>query len=255
MQVSMKLEVCARGLAAVLMLGAIAGPARAQDPPTIRSITHLRIKLDKVGDWMAAERDYAALMAKGGSERTYIMWQSLTGPREYLFVRYYSKWAEMDVVTEPKMSEHAGALAGIMARMNAATESSWREIHAMQPDLTLPRQAEMPKMIWTLRITAASGKMDELLATMKAVAVPTMKSAGVASFGVGRVRFGAGTNQVMVHTGMSSWADLDGPTPIEKTAGRDAYLKFVEKINSLATRSEWTIYRYRPELSYAAPAK
>ncbi|HEY3441286.1 MAG TPA: hypothetical protein VGK29_11060 [Paludibaculum sp.] len=251
----MKSVVCARGYAAVLMLAAVAVPALAQAPPAIRSIVHYRIKPDKLGDWRAAEKDYAALMAKGGSERSYTIWQSLTGPREFIWVRYYSKWAEMDVLAEPKMSAHAGELAAITARLNAATESGWREIHAMQPDLTLPRPAEMPKMIRVARINAASGKLDELLATMKAITVPAMKSAGVTSYGVGRIRYGGGANQVLTHTGMNSWADLDGPTPIEKSAGRDAYLKYVEKINSLTTRIEWTVYRFQPELSYAAPAR
>lgn len=255
MQLRMKPVVCAHGIAAALMLAAVAVPALAQAPPAIRSIVHYRIKPDKLGDWRAAEKDYAALMAKGGSERSYTVWQSLTGPREFLWVRYYSKWAEMDVLAEPKMSAHAAALAGITARLNAATESAWREIHAMQPDLTLPRPAEMPKMIRVARINAAAGKMDELLATMKAITVPAMKAAGVTSYGVGRARFGGGTNQVLTHTGMSSWADLDGPTPIEKTAGRDAYLKYVEKVSTLTTRIEWTVYRFQPELSYAAVAR
>ena len=247
--------VCPRGLAALLLLGAITVPAIAQAPPAIRSITHVRIKPDKLGDWVAAEKDYAALVKKAGSDRTYTIWAAQTGPREFLLVRYYSKWAEMDVIDDPKMAEHAGAMAGIIARINASIESSWREIHSKQPDLTLPRPAEMPKMLRSARITVASGKMDEVLATLKANTLPAMKAAGVTAYGVGRVRYGAPTNQVLTHTGFNSWADLDGPTPIEKVAGRDAYLKYVETMNSLTTRTEWTIYRFREDLSYIAPAK
>lgn len=245
----------ARGLRAALLLLAVAAPSPAQDAPAVRSITHYQIKPDKVGDWVAAQKDYAALLQKAGSERSYTIWQALTGPREFIYVRYASKWAELEAVEDPKMKEHAGALAAIVARLNAATEGAWREIHSMQPELTLPRPATMPNMVRTARITVASGKMDELLALMKAVTVPAMKAAGVTSYGVGRVRYGAGTNQVMSHTGMSGFADLDGPTAIEKTAGREAYLKYVEKIGTLTTRTEWTIYRHRPELGYSPAAK
>ena len=255
MRLKQRVGAPARGLAAVLMLGAITATVWAQAPPAIRSITHLRIKPDKVGDWVAAEKDFAALVQKGGSERAYTVWQALTGPREYILVRYHSKWVEMDVVNDPKMAGHAGAMAAIMARLNAATESSWREIHSMDPGLTLPRPAQMPNMVRMARITVAGGRMDEVFDLFKAVTLPAMKAAGVASYGVGRVRYGAGTNQVITHTGFSSWADLDGPTPIEKTAGRDAYLKYVAKINTLTTRTEWTIYRHMPELSYTPAAK
>lgn len=247
--------VSARGLAAVLMLGTVAGQAWAQAPPAITAITHIRVKPDKIGDWIAAEKDYAALVAKAGSDRAFTIWQAMTGPREYIMVRYYSKWAELGVLNDPKMAEHAGAMTGIMARINAATESSWREILSAQPDHSLPRPANMPKMIRTARVSVAAGKMDEVLDTIKTVTLPAMKAAGVTAYGVGRVRYGGASNQIMTYTGMNSWADLDGPTSIEKTAGRDAYLKYAAKMGTLTTRTEWTIYRLRDELSYRPAAR
>ncbi len=255
MRLRKNIAVSARSFAAVLMLGAIAVPAWAQAQPAIRAITHMRVKPDKMGDWLAAEKDYVALVQKAGSDRSFTFWQAMTGPREYIMVRYYSKWAELDMINDPKMAEHAAAMAGIMARINASLESSWREVHSMQPDLTLPRPAEMPKMIRTARITVASGKWDEVLDTLKTVTLPAMKAAGVTSYGVGRIRYGGGANQLLTHTGFNSWADLDGPTPIEKSAGRDAYLKYAARMGTLTTRTEWTIYRFRPELSYTAAAK
>jgi len=45
--------------------------------------------------------------------------------------------------------------------------------------------------------------MDEALALIKSTTLPAMKSAGVTTYGVGRVRYGAGSNQLMTHTGMS----------------------------------------------------
>lgn len=198
----------ARALAALLMLAAMAAPGWAQ-VGTIRVMTHYRIKADKVGDWLAAQREFAALRRKAESERNYTVWQALTGPREYLLVSYYSKWSEMDVVRDPKMTEHAGDGVGIVARLNAATESSTREIHWMQPDLMLPRAAEMPKMVRTARITVASGNVDEVLDALRTMTLPAMKKSGITTYGVGRVRYGSGTNQLMAHPGFNSWVRTD----------------------------------------------
>jgi len=249
----MRLRNAYKGILAVFVLATISAPAWAQGE--IRTVTHIRIKPDKGGDFVAAVRDLVALHTKAGTDRTYTTWQALSGPREYVEVSYSSKWAELDQTADPKMKDHAAAMAALSARLNACAESLETEIHVMVPELTSPRSAEIPRLVRTGRTTVAPGKMTEALDLFKNEVAPAWKKGGVAAFGVARVRYGAPNNQIHTFTAMNGWADLDGPTPAEKGMGSDAFQKFQAKIGAVTLRTEWTLYRYRPEMSYASAAK
>src|SRR3979411_2303105 len=93
--------------ALVLMAAAVwAMPMPAQQP-NLRSITRYRVKPDRVGDFAAAIKEFNAVLKKGGSDKPYTIWISQSGPREYLQIRYYTKWAELDFTRDPKMKEQA----------------------------------------------------------------------------------------------------------------------------------------------------
>lgn len=249
----MKLTLTWNSCLAALSLAALAAPALAQGD--IRIVSHVRVKPGSGGEWLAASKDRAALLAKGGSDRGYTVWQSTTGPREYVVVGYRSKWAELDQTTDPKMKAHEGPLAAIWARLNAATESVETEIHAKVPESTSPRTTEIPPFVRTGRTTVAPGKTNEALELFRNEVVPAWKKAGVSSYGVYRVRYGAPTSQILTYAAMKGWADLDSPTPVEQAMGAEAYQRFQSKIGALTLRTEFTIYRYRPELSYIPAAQ
>ena len=117
-----------RSLASFGLLMAITGGAVFAQPaqPTIRTVTFYTIKTDRVGDYLAAVKELAALRAKGGSERYGSTWASLSGPREYALVTYHSKWAEFDIIPDPKMQSMAGQVSALFARINNTVESSRR---------------------------------------------------------------------------------------------------------------------------------
>src|SRR5580693_104112 len=89
--------VCQCALA-MAVVAALASSAFAQDG-NIRSVTLYTVKPDRVGDFQAEIKEWIAVKAKGGSERYNSVWMSLTGPREYAIVTYYSKWAELDAMS------------------------------------------------------------------------------------------------------------------------------------------------------------
>ena len=97
------LRHCSFALAAI---SALCLPAWAQQQ-NIRTVTRYRVKTDRVGDLQAAIKEFNGVLQKGGSERRYTIWSSQSGPNEYLLVRYYTKWAELDVTQDPKLKEHA----------------------------------------------------------------------------------------------------------------------------------------------------
>ena len=59
---------------------------------------------------------------------------TLSGPREYVIVSNLSKWAELDVIREPKLKDMEAELTGIRSRINSTVESSHREIEALEAD-------------------------------------------------------------------------------------------------------------------------
>jgi hypothetical protein len=114
-------------------------------------VTFYSIKPERVGDFLAATKEYAAVLAKGGSERSYSVWHSLTGANEYALVRNCSKWAELDVTgPEPKMKEQASDLQSIAARIGQCEESTHREIEESLTDYSLPQTGTAPSMIRVL---------------------------------------------------------------------------------------------------------
>lgn len=241
------------GSAAVLAVLALSAPVWAQTE--IRTVMHVRLKPDKGGDFVAAVKELVALETKGGAERGFTIWQALTGPREYVVVSYASKWAELDQTADPKMKAHEGAMAAITARLQACSESLETEIHTMVPELVSPPGKAPPALVRTGRTTVAPGKMDEVLNVFRSELVPAWKKAGVAAYGVYRVRFGAPANQIHTFSALNGWADLDGPSPAAKGLGAEAYSQFMARMGALTLRTEYTIYRFRPELSYMPAAK
>src|SRR6476661_9496667 len=118
MRLSQKALCCsilAAGLAA-----ALGTTASAQG--NIRSVTFYTVKPERIGDFLAEIKQYNALLAKGGSTRTYTMWLSLTGPRTYAQAVYYKTWADLDAGADPKMKEQATDLARIGMRITDCTE-------------------------------------------------------------------------------------------------------------------------------------
>src|SRR5207248_10036822 len=57
---------------------ALTAPAWAQQRK-IRSVPFYRVKPDRVGDFQGAIKEYNSVLLKGGSDRYYTVWQSLTG--------------------------------------------------------------------------------------------------------------------------------------------------------------------------------
>ena len=124
------------------------------------------------------------------------------------------------------------------------------EIHTMVPELTAPQAKEPPPYVRAGRTTVAPGKLNDVLELFKSELVPAWKKAGISAYGIARIRYGAPNNQLHTFTAMKGWADLDDPPPVETAMGAAAYQQFMTKIRALTLRTEYTIYRYRPGMSY-----
>ena len=248
-----------RSLASIGLLMAITGGAVFAQPaqPTIRSVTFYTIKADRVGDYLAAVKELAALRAKGGSERYGSTWASLSGPREYALVTYHSKWAEFDIIPDPKMQSMAGQVSALFARINNTVESSRRVIYSLESELSLPLPSGDPQPL--SRVLRTWVKPDQLAAyraLVKSDLLPAAKKAGNKIYSVSRARMGSSNYEYSTVTGMDKWADLDGEAPlITAMGGQAAYDKFLLKLRTMVTRSEYEVYRFLKDQSYMRPVQ
>ena len=129
-----------RCLLAVVALTAFCVPCWAQG--NLRTVLFVKLKVDQVDNWKAAVKDYAALVKKAGSEQTYTVWESQTGPSEYAIVWYSAKWKEIGE-DNPKLKSSATDLAGIFSRLNGQTDSMemWIERNAAGSDFPIERDS------------------------------------------------------------------------------------------------------------------
>ena len=241
-----------RLLVAVLLTAVAAAPAWAQER-NLRSITFVTVKRDCLGNWKAAVKDYMALQKKAGWDQPITVWSSETGPRQYAFVEYSAKWKEVAGQDPPKELE--ADFARVLARLDACTTSMEDWVDQMQPDMTSPLGSEIPKFVRTGRWKALPGKSDALLEIFRNEAIPAVKKGGVKSFGVAVARYGTPTNELHTFVGLNGWEDFDAPFAAQRAMSADAYKEMSAKIGALTESFEYTIWRFRPELSYLPEMK
>jgi quinol monooxygenase YgiN len=253
MKLNLRKVVC-QCLLAVGCAFALAASASAQNG-TIQSVTFYRVKPDRVGDFQAEIKELNALYAKGGSTNYASMWVSLTGSREYVRASYYHKWAELDVMSDPKLKDEAADIARVSMRIIDCTEGWHRIIAEIQPDLSIEQATEMPKMIRVLTTDVRPDKYRDYLALVKSDILPAAQKSGMKLYEFSETSYGGPNTQVTSVIGMDNWADLDAAFGVEKALGKEGYEALRAKIRPLIAQSEYNVYRFLPEISYLpAPA-
>ena len=230
----------------------------AQTPqPAIRVATHYTIKADRVGEFLSATKDYAEALRKGGSERPFGLWASLSGPTEYVVVAHRTKWAELDVIREPKLKDMEPQLTALRSRINSTIESSQRVIEALEADLSLPMPSGDPQpLARVMRTWVKPEHVNAYMALVKSDVLPAAKKSGQKLFSVGRVRFGGSTYQFSTVTAFANWAEMDSPPALTAAMGGEAaYQKFLAKLRPLVTRNEYEMYRFMKDQSVMPAAK
>ena len=240
-----------RCLVAAIALTAFSLQSWAQN--NLRTVLFVKVKLGQDENWKSAVKDFSALLKKAGSEQSMTVWDSQTGPPQHAIVWYSAKWKEFDE-DDPKMKVFDGDRARLFERLDTVTESLEYWVDEMQPDMTI-RSQEIPPMVRTGRTKVMPGKMDEVKALFRSQVVPAVKKSGASDYGVAVARFGTPTNEIHSYLGMKGWADLDGPIGAEKGMTADEYKAFQAKLQLLIESTEWTLWKYQPELSYVVAPK
>lgn len=241
-----------RCLFVAVALTAFCLPTWAQDR-NLRTILIVRVKMDQQENWKATVKDYVAVMKKAGSEQPFTIWEAQSGPHEYAVVWYSEKWKEMGE-DNPKLKSSAAEMAAVFSRLDGETISLETWIDEMQPDMTM-RSKDIPDMVRTSRSRVMPGKMEEAKAIFREQIVPAVKKSGATSFGVAVARYGTPANEIHTYLGLNGWGDLDGPIGTEKGMTPAEWKAFQTKVSTIVESTEWTIWKYQPDLSYVPPAK
>ncbi len=229
-------------------------PAWAQRQP-IRRVLMTSVKPDRAADFEAAVKQANALYAKIPGVRSRTMFQSLTGPHQYMLVRDYDKWADLDASPVTKALVANAELAAINLRIGSCTESSTMIIEELLQNLSMPtRPTEPPEIIRLARNRIRPDKTAEFEAIVKDELLPANLKAGSPSFTTRRVRFGGHTHDYYISTRLTGFADIANPG-ITKTMGEEAYRRMVAKLSAITLQRELNLYRFRPDLSYSSEAK
>jgi hypothetical protein len=236
-------------LAAIALTACV--PSWAQG--NIRTVLFVKLKLGQEESWKAAVKDYAAVVKKAGSDQGFTVWESQSGPAQHAVVWYSSKWKEINE-QNPKLKPVEAEMARLFARLDTVTDSLETWIDEMQPDMMV-RSKEIPPMVRVGRTRVVSGKMDELKALLREQIVPAIKKSGATDYGVAVARYGTPSNEFHSYLGLNGWADLDGPIGTEKGMSAAEYKAFLDKVAPLIESTEWSMWKYEPELSYIPAAK
>ena len=238
-------------LFAAIAIPAFAMPSVAQN--NIRTILFVKVKMGQEDNWKSAVKDYVALNKKCGSKQSATVWDSQTGSPQHAIVWYSSKWKEMGE-EDPAMKDSEVERARIIARLDTVTESLEYWVDEMQPDMMV-RSSDIPAMIRTSRTRVIAGKMDDVKALFRDQLLPAVKKSGASDFGVAVARFGTPSNEIHTYLGMKGWADLDGAIGAQKGMTADEYKAFLAKLQPLTESTEWSIWKFEPELSYLPESK
>jgi hypothetical protein len=253
MKLNLRRVVCQLSFAAIAA-ATLAASASAQNG-NIQSVTFYTVKPDRIGDFQAEIKELNALYAKGGSTNYASMWVSLTGTREYVRASYYHTWAELDVMSDPKLKDQAADVARITTRIVDCTEGWRRIITEIQPDLSVNTATDMPKMIRVLTTDVRPEKYNDYLALVKSDILPAAKKGALKLYEFSETRYGGPNTQVTSIVAMDNWGELDEGVAIQKVLGKDGYQALLEKVRPLVLQSVVNQYRFLPEISYLpAPA-
>lgn len=240
-----------RVILALALSAAIAAPAMAQRP-TIRRVLMTTVKPDRVGDFEAALRDYNEALKTVPGVRNRGQFQSLSGPNQFLLVRDYEKWEDLDGGTVNDAMQANPQLTRISARINACIESSTMVVQQLQPELsTATTPADPLELLRIARNRIQPGKRKEWESIVKNELLPAYVKAGYGSFTVRRVRFGAPGNEYWDTVRMAKWADA-GTNKLQKSMGQAAYDSLNDRLGALTESREINVYRFRKDLSFSA---
>lgn len=243
-----------RLLACTVLAVSLLGNAAAQD----RNIQHRRIyavKRDRMADWESTLKDLNALYKKANVDAPTLVFQSITGPDRFMVVRYYEKISQaVSNRAAAFRNNHEAEYTALNTRLFAAVDDRETRVAERDTELSMPRPAQIPPFIRTIRTVVKPGHVEEFRALIKEWVNNGLKPGGVKAYIILRTRLGGASTEFMSGTGLQALTELDESAG-RKAMGEAKYKVWAAKRDAVMNFSEMNLYRYRPELSSWPTAK
>ncbi len=238
---------------AAAVLGTFAVPAFGQSR-NIRTTTRYQVKPDRYDDFVEMLRNYAGRNRKAGAAVGFTVWQSLSGPREFVISSNYStRAAVLDLPLDPSPIPEGSGAARARARFYATVENQERIVDQVLP-FSFGSRAEPPQMLRSVGAIVRPDKVNEYIDLIRTELAPALKKCGARTYLVGRTRFGGPGNLIRSSTAVERWAEMDDASYLARALGDEGARKVLEKLSTLTLRTEINMYRFRPDMSYIPPS-
>ena len=218
---------------------------RTQPPPNRSRVQLVHVKPDMLNEWLDLQKNEVMPAIKKGGVKTRTVYNTNIGSGfEYLIVTPFAKYAEFDAegALAKAVGQVAAARLGEKVRKCTDSNANWIITEMTNISNAVP-SSPPPAMIVSTRIRINPGKMQEFENLMKTEILPIYQK-GKLPLTVSQRGFGANPNDVVITGPISKYAELDGPSPIERGLGREGLAKLLPKFISVGTPIE-TIVRTR----------
>jgi hypothetical protein len=248
----MKLTLLVSALAAAFLASAVSSFGQAP-APTMLNVAHIRIKPEHLQDFLDLERQVAGQIKKGAPTDLFrVVYRGSVGnTTDFEVLTPLRKFADRD--GENPLNKYSTEQERILrgARLAQYEQNVQVTIDRTLPDLGIAPQGQLVPPTYTriIRLRVRNGGNEEFAALVKNDLVPGLKKEDVKLLLVRQTILG-GVGDYYFAEGMEKWAEMDNPQSLSKAMGPEAYKKMEDKLNSLVTLREDTIWRYQPDLSY-----
>ncbi len=243
-----KLLLTALG-AAVLTSAAI-----AQTTPPLLRVARVQVKSERVNEYLEVQKKFTEAYKKSGDGFRYVLRGSSGNPNEVVTIAPMNSYADMDGESPVLKGMTAAEYASLVARRNQCVNSVRITVERTLPDISLPNNMPMPKMVREIRTRVRPGMQNQYMALIKSDLLPALKKLDVKVYRMRQVQWGGSRVEFTSASPMEKWSELDVPANrLETAMGKDAYAKYLEKLNAMVVSSEYTIFRVVADSSYRNP--
>ena len=238
---------------APLMLLLTSALAQEGGAPTTRLlVTEVRVKPDKITEWLALERNEVVPTLKKAGIKRYTVFQTLIGnTNDFVIVRPLPTFAEFNGAgpLEGALGDKAAALT---AKLRNCEESVHRSIENRHDDVSIdPGNAQA---LFVSRYRAMPGRAGDYMAFVHTEMYPVMVKAkangAMSGMEVTTSVQGGEPGIITLNMYYADFSPLDGPPPLAKTMGPQGTAEFLRKGAGLISQIEQRILKRVPELSF-----